>query len=382
MNTVSNEEKKQVWQSYYDRKPIRVPLRWNVNSRVILLNPQLNPEGIGYREYFNNPQTMLKIQARLTEYVVAEFSKVSDGSSELPESWNFGVENQNIYDAAYFGAKILFEPGQVPSTHQFMDIDDVDWFLAQDFSNPLEQPWIKERLEFREKMADAANDFTYLGRQGKVGPFGVGFDGPLTIAANLFGSDIFTLLGEDPDKTVEVLMHITKACILRNHALSKLAGNPTVGEWGWLADDSIQLISSGMYEEFILPIHEFAYSNFSTTKAEDKKRSIHLCGDSTRHFKLIHDKLGVMSFDTGFPVNHGKLRDELGEEVEISGGPRVDLLMQGTEEECYEEAKKILTSGIKRGGRFILQEGNNLPPCVPSENLAAVYQACKEFGKY
>jgi hypothetical protein len=137
MNTVSNEEKKQVWQSYYDRKPIRVPLRWNVNSRVILLNPQLNPEGIGYREYFNNPQTMLKIQARLTEYVVAEFSKVSDGSSELPESWNFGVENQNIYDAAYFGAKILFEPGQVPSTHQFMDIDDVDWFLAQDFSNPL-----------------------------------------------------------------------------------------------------------------------------------------------------------------------------------------------------------------------------------------------------
>ncbi len=382
MNLISNEEKKQVWQSYYDRKPIRVPLRWNVNSRIILLNPSLNPDNINYREYFNDPITMMKIQARLTEYIAVEFSKVSDTVSELPESWNFGVENQNIYDAAYFGAKVLFEPGQVPSTHQFMDIDDVDWFLAQDFSHPLEQPWIKERLEFREKMVNAAHNFTYLGRQGKVGPFGVGFDGPLTIAANLFGSDIFTLLGEDPEKTVDVLMHITKACILRNHALSELAGNTTKSDWGWLADDSIQLISSGMYEEFILPIHEFSYSNFSNSKPEDKRRSIHLCGDSTRHFQIIHERLGVMSFDTGFPVNHGAVRDVLGEDVEISGGPRVDLLMQGTEEEVYEEAIKILTSGIMKGGRFILQEGNNLPPCVPIENLSAVYRACQEYGKY
>jgi hypothetical protein len=34
------------------------------------------------------------------------------------------------------------------------------------------------------------------------------------------------------------------------------------------------------------------------------------------------------------------------------------------------------------GGRFILQEANNLPPCVPIENLAAVYAVCQEDGRY
>jgi hypothetical protein len=34
------------------------------------------------------------------------------------------------------------------------------------------------------------------------------------------------------------------------------------------------------------------------------------------------------------------------------------------------------------GGRFILQEANNLPPCVPLANLAAVYETCLEYGQY
>jgi hypothetical protein len=44
--------------------------------------------------------------------------------------------------------------------------------------------------------------------------------------------------------------------------------------------------------------------------------------------------------------------------------------------------RRILESGIMEGGRFILQEGNNLPPCVPLENLEAVYATCQEFGRY
>ena len=34
------------------------------------------------------------------------------------------------------------------------------------------------------------------------------------------------------------------------------------------------------------------------------------------------------------------------------------------------------------GGRFILREANNLPPCCPEANLAAMYQACLDFGRY
>ncbi len=96
----------------------------------------------------------------------------------------------------------------------------------------------------------------------------------------------------------------------------------------------------------------------------------------------LRRKLGVDDFDTGFPVDHGKLRAELGPEVEVSGGPEVSLLRDGSPEQCYERARSILQSGVMTGGRFILQEGNNLPPRVPLANLKAVYEACLEFGSY
>ena len=111
-------------------------------------------------------------------------------------------------------------------------------------------------------------------------------------------------------------------------------------------------------------------------------RGIHLCGDATRHFVTLRDELNVQSFDTGFPVDFGKLRRELGPDVEIMGGPPVADLLHGTPESVYEKSKQILLSGIKEGGRFILREGNNLPPCTPVENLEAMYRACLDYGTY
>ncbi len=378
----SNDEKAAVWQAYRDRRPTRVPLRWNVNSRILLLDPALNPEGYDYRQYFHEPPVTLAVQARFQEYLAGTLSRVCDNSGALPDAWGFWVENQNIYDAAYFGAAVDFKPGQVPNTRAFLTIDDVDDFLARDFSRPLENPWIRERLAFHAALTREAAGFTALGRGGTVAPFGVGFDGPLTVATNLFGEEIFLLLAADPEKARELLIHITRACITRNQALAALNGQPATSAWGWAADDSIQLISTAMYEELILPIHELWYSAISDTKPADGLRSIHLCGDATRHFPLVHQRLGVTSFDTGFPVDFAALRRALGPDVEFSGGPHVALLKDGTPDQCAARAHEILTSGIMEGGRFILQEANNLPPCVPLENLAAVYEVCLRDGRY
>ena len=34
------------------------------------------------------------------------------------------------------------------------------------------------------------------------------------------------------------------------------------------------------------------------------------------------------------------------------------------------------------GGKFVLREGNNLAPFTPVANVAAMYAACKAFGRY
>ena len=382
MKIPSNEEKEAVWKAYRDRRPTRVPLRWSTNVRIILLDPKLNPEGYTFEQYWRDPKVIMTIQSRHQEYVATTLNRTCDGAIRLPDKWSFGVDNQNTYDGAYFGAPVTFEPDQCPSNLPCMTEGDVDDFLRRDFSRPLDNPWIREKLALRDELIKAAKDFTYQGRKGDVGPFNLGFDGPVTIAAVLMGADFFALLGAEPAKAAAFMRKMIEAVLARNRALANLNEPWKKAEWGWAADDSIQLISTAMYEELVLPLHELWYSSMSDTTPASKKRSIHLCGDVMRHLPLIHEKLGVVAFDTGFPLDHGALRRALGPDVEVSGGPHVALLREGTPEACAARAREILQSGIMKGGRFILQEGNNLPPRCPLENLTAVYEACLEFGRY
>jgi len=75
------------------------------------------------------------------------------------------------------------------------------------------------------------------------------------------------------------------------------------------------------------------------------------------------------------------MRELLGKDALIYGGPNIQLLVNGKSEDVYEETKRILTSGILEGGKFILREGNNLAPQTPMENIEAMYKAGRDFGR-
>jgi len=144
------------------------------------------------------------------------------------------------------------------------------------------------------------------------------------------------------------------------------------------ADDAIVLLSVPQYQEFVLPYHRRLVEEFS----DGGRTSIHLCGDATRFFRLLRDELNVYSFDTGFPVDHGWLRRELGPEVLIYGGPSVMLVKSGPVGALREEVRHICESGIMEGGRFVLIAANNMAPCTPVDHVAAMYEAARQFGRY
>lgn len=135
--SISDTEKEAVWKAYRDRRPTRVPLRWNTNPRIILLNPELNPEGYTFEQYFKDPRVTLTVQARHQEYVATVISRVCDGVGKLPDRWNFSVDTLNTYDGAYFGCPVVYEAGQIPSNLPCMSEGDVDEFLKRDFSRPI-----------------------------------------------------------------------------------------------------------------------------------------------------------------------------------------------------------------------------------------------------
>ena len=364
------------------RQPTRVPVLLATNPRIILLDPALNPEGYSFEQYFQDPRVMLDVQLKHALHRAEVINRYTDdpvGGPEggYPDVWRVGLDRQNIYEAAFLGAPLAYREGQVPDTQPILDDAHKESIFERDIAHPLALPYLKESLELCLRMKELARDMEFHGRPVEVSDYApTGTDGPLTVSMSLRGQGMMVDLLADPGYATRLMGFITEAAIHRVRALRRYWGNESLG--AGLADDSIQLISTSLYREMVMPHHRRFYDTFIT----DRPRGIHLCGDATRHFKTLRDELKIQSFDTGFPVDFAWLRKELGPDVEILGGPPVSLLLHGTPEQVYEVSKAILLSGIKEGGRFVLREGNNLPPRVPVENLGAMYRAALDHGWY
>jgi uroporphyrinogen-III decarboxylase len=287
---------------------------------------------------------------------------------------------QRYFDAGFFGATVEYRPGQIPDTQPILAGDKKHVLFDRGLPDPLTGGVFAKAHRFYEVMAGRLQaGFTYLGRPVEFDPSGLlGTDGPLTVATNLRGIELYTDFYTDPAYVRQLLDFIVEGTVARIRAQRRFFGLPEVSDTWAYADDAVQLLSTEMVREFVLPAHRKLKEALTTAD----RISIHLCGDATRHFNLLRDELDVYSFDTGFPVDFTWLRQKLGPEVEILGGPRVTLLRDGTPDQVTAEVKRILSSGIMDGGRFILREANDLAPGTPLANLAAMYEAARTFGRY
>lgn len=374
-----NDEVKTVWASYHANKPIRVPMILGLSSRFYILDEKLNKDGISYKRYFEDPQTMLDIQCRFQDFIRHHI--VHDIEMGIPQDgWTVSIDFQNVFDAGWAGCKVVFPENQCPDTRPLYP-DERKWeALEKSLLGPFDGIMGKIK-EFYEYFTDQKDKFAYKGKPIKkidcVAP--VITDGPFTLGCQIRGSESFCLdMLTDSDYYHKVMEHLTTALIQRIRTWRMYFNLPEKDKNAFIADDFIQMISLENYREFVLPYHKRIYEAFG----DGPDRSIHLCGDATRHFPTINSELKVNHFDTGFPVNFAKIRKELGSDIEISGGPHIELLLNGTAGMVASRTQEILKSGIMEGGRFILREGNNLAPKTPLENIDAMYQTCKKYGRY
>ena len=374
-----NDEVRKVWQAFNEGNPTRVPIIFGLNPRFLLLDEKHNPQGVSFQEYSENPDVMLEWQLRLHDFV--RHNMIMDAEMGLPsEGWDVGVDFQNYYEAAWFGCEVRYAPGEVPDSVPMLTDERKNLLFDRGIPDPL-GGLMASNLEFAGHFQELKEKgFEYKGKPLRnIGLSGMGTDGPFTVACNIRGAtQICFDIYEDPDYVHRLLDYIVDATIARIQALRRLRNEAMKTKaWGF-ADDSISLLSLAVYREFVLPPHRRLVETFS----EGGPNSIHLCGDATRHFKTLRDELNVMNFDTGFPVDFGALRKELGPDVQILGGPSTALLRWGTVAEVRAEVERILKSGIMEGGKFVLREGNNMAPGTPLENIRAVWETGREFGRY
>ena len=373
-----NAEARAVWEAFHAGRPSRPPVALGTNIRFFLFNEALNPaERLTFEDYSSDGVAMLQFQLRAAEWRAEHIAPYCDDPVGLPEAFSVRVDLQTYDDAGFFGAPLLFLPHQVPDTQPILTGDKKNQLFDRGQPDPLTGGIFAQAHRLHEQMAEyLAPQPTYRNRPIRLEPFGLYTSGPLTVATALRGSEFYLDFYTDPDYARALLDFVVEGTIARVHAQRRFFGLEPVAPDLFFADDAIQMISTRMLVEFLLP----AYRKLKAGLTTAKRIKIHLCGDATRHFKVLKEELGVHDFETGYPVDFGWLRRELGPEVTIHGGPSAIFLQQATPEEVRAETERILNSGICDGGRFVLREGNNLAPGTPLANLAAMYETVRAWS--
>ncbi len=368
-NAKHNEESRAILEAFRAGQPIRPPVQLGTATQFFIFNDDLNPgEAVTFESYSTEAATMLGFQLRSQAWRVEKIAPYCDDPIGLPDEFLAKVDLQNYDEAAYFGAPVVFLPNQVPDTKPIFDGEHKNAFKDLGLPDPLKGGWYAKAHQIFDEMSERIHrNPTYHGSPIRMAPFGIWTSGPFTLAIALRGGDFLTDLYEDPQYARDLLDYITEGTIQRIRAHMQFFGLSASGQELFFADDSIQLISTKMLREFLVPV----YRKLIVGLGSPSRVKVHLCGDATRHFKTLRDEINAREFETGFPVDFGKLRQELGPEVLIHGGPNIMLLLNGTPDAVREETRRILNSGICEGGRFVLREGNNLAPRTPFANLDA-----------
>jgi len=379
--TAHNEEVQAIWAAYHAGSPLRVPVLLPIDAHFYLLNEKLNPDSrLTFEDHYRNPDVTAKSQLWMADYFNFFIAPHGDHLAGLPEKYVIQVETVRYVDTGYFGAPVLFPERQGPYTQPILAADKKGALLDRGLpSDPL-LGWgdsYGEALQVHGALLECVRrNPTHRGRPVEVGPFYFDTDGPLTVATQLRGVELYTDFYTDPEYVRELLDLIVEATIMRIRAYRAFFGLPEKIERWLLYDDSIQMISTDMLQEFVLPAHRRLIDALAAGQI-----NIHLCGDTARHFKILRDELGVRSFFTGFPIDFAQVREDLGPEVEILGGPCSTIVRDASPEWVREECTRILRSGVLEGGRFILTDASEIAPGTPLENLTALYETVRTVGR-
>lgn len=365
-----------LWKDFRANKHKRIPVSWGMNNRMIVLNKERNVKNYTYEKIFNDPETMLQVELEFEYW--RRHNVYADWEMGLPEDWPLSVHFQNVSESAWFGAPLYFSTNSVPDIVPFLkNEDDISVFMKKGKPEPFSGFMARVKSFYEYFLKRKEEGYSYFGRPiGKISA-PIGTDGPFTIATNITGGYVVKLLYLNRGLAEEFLWFITESIIERMKAWHRLLNISFPYEGFGFADDSIQLLSPKAYREFVLPLHKKIVNTFCSGRP-----GIHLCGAVIQHLKTLKEELNISSIDTGFPLDLGKAREILGEDVIIQGGVKVTTLEYGPLSKIEEEVRNILSSGVTKGKRFIFRDANNVTPNTSIEHLNFAYRLVGRIGLY
>lgn len=364
-------EVNELWSAFSRRENHRVPV-WFASDEQFWLKHS----GKTFREFYTNPETHLNVQLEAKSWAANHV--FGDTIPGAPERWSVATQIW-MEENEFYGAEVAYQE------------DDYAWAKPiplgkEDLLKHIAEldPDVQVRKNSAFKMYNALKELsagkTFQDRPVDIAAPGVITHGIFTKAAELRGLEQLCMdICEDPDWVDKYLTTFTDKTIARIQAYHKLIHGMELQlpmDDGYrIYDDSMQMISAEVYERFVLPHHRKLLSTLA--KGE---RSIHLCGHSSQHYEILHDKLGIRSIDgPGVFVDHGKYLHEFGPEFSFVAQTDHTVLGSGTKQAVADMALKLLRPGAKIPGRFQIM--GFIHKETRLANIELFYQLAKEHGR-
>jgi uroporphyrinogen-III decarboxylase len=187
--------------------------------------------------------------------------------------------------------------------------------------------------------------------------------------------EAFTAIYERPGFLREVLRIITDKMITWLDFCAQEMQLPSPVDFAWTDDLAVSL-SADTFRDFALPFNLKLRSHF------DGWISLHMCGKTDHLLEIFRDELKIDELQGfGYQVDLDHIAEVMGGRVVLIGNVNPMLIRSGTPDQVRDATRTVIEKLAHLKG-LIIQDGNNIPPDAPLENINAMMQAAEQYGVY
>jgi MtaA/CmuA family methyltransferase len=231
---------------------------------------------------------------------------------------------------------------------------------------PVPDPWAGGKMKPVERLiADVGTEAVVLGSVRS----------PFEYAASVRGlMEFMTDFYRDPGLVRDLIEACMPATLAVGQALAQAGVDALVMKESFA---SSSLISPQHYEEFAFPSEAEVIGELKS----EVPVILHVCRNSMPILPMMA-RTGAAALEIDSPVDLAQAREAVGDKIVLKGNiDAVSVIEKGSRDDV-EQAVRQAMAAAKGRGPFILSTGDSIPVNSPEENLAALVEFGRQYGRY
>ncbi len=347
----------------------RVPVVPAINYRYLL--PAI---GVRFHDYYNDPETMLRSQILGQKWLMEH---IRTDQYDITGAWiGAWTDFQNVTEASALGCEVVFPEDDIPWVKGSWIKSEADLRMLEEI-DVVNSGLNGRQVEFRRAMMQVAQKFPVRFSGGPIFYPGANpalthtSHGPFTVAADLMGqTEMFAAVIEQREFAGELMRIVTDKIIAWLDFCWAEMQIPH-RDFAW-TDDLAAYLSPQVYHDLVLPHEKRLRFHF------DGWVSLHMCGHTNHLLRIFADEVQIKEYQGfGWEVDLDLIGQVMGGRVVLLGNVSPLTIATGTPAQIKAQTRRVIEKLARYKG-LIIQDGNNIAPGSPVENINAMMEAAEE----